>query len=64
MRIGNLRLAHRFRRVTYTSATVAITGTLDYYQGVQIDGADKQVLTIGGWVSHPLDPDDHLEFHD
>ncbi len=63
MRVGDLDRGHRYRRVMYVSGEVAISGTLEYFQTLRIGERFKQVLTISGWVSHPLELDDEIEVH-
>lgn len=63
MRLGDLDRGHRFRTVTYESEGTSITGALEFYQPMEHDGVNGIALTIGGWVSRPLDPDDQLKLH-
>jgi len=64
MKVGDLKREHRFRRVSYNSGDLSITGTLEFAQAMEHDGLNGVALTIGGWVSHPLDPEEHIELRD
>ena len=63
MRLGDLGRRHRFRRVTYTSKDLSITGVLEFFQVIENDGLKGVALTIGGWVSHPLGVDEEIDIH-
>lgn len=63
MRLGDLGRVHRFRRVTYQSGDVSITGKLEFFQAMEHDGLNGVALTIGGWVSHPLGVDEEIKIH-
>lgn len=63
MKLGDLELKHRFKEVTYDSGNVAIVGPLEYFQ--RLEGRrHEMVLTIGGWVSHPLPLDAQIIVHE